>query len=111
MDSIPADLVEMGGGEELLSALHSLLSSIWTEEQLPIVPVLKKGDKEQWKNYSDYIPHKILTFKVLAYIINKTLKSITENIIKEYQVGFHPGRSTIYTRSLWSSDKLTAPLI
>jgi hypothetical protein len=46
------------GGEMLLSAIHKLINYIWNKEELPhqwkesiIVPIRKKGDKTDCKNY------------------------------------------------------------
>jgi hypothetical protein len=43
----------------LLSAIHKLINSVWNKEELPeqwkesiIVPIRKKGDKTDCKNYS-----------------------------------------------------------
>jgi hypothetical protein len=54
---IPAELVQEGG-ETLLSAIHKLINSVWTKEELLgqrkesiIVPVPKKGDKTDCNNY------------------------------------------------------------
>jgi hypothetical protein len=50
-DEIPAELIE-AEGEILLSAIHTLINSVWNKEELPvqwkesiIVPIHKKGDK------------------------------------------------------------------
>jgi hypothetical protein len=47
---IPAELIQ-AGGETLQSAIHKLIISIWSKEELPghwkesiIVPIYKKGD-------------------------------------------------------------------
>ena len=48
------------GGDTLLQRLHSLLKLIWHTERIPsawkkaiIVPILKKGDSQECKNYRD----------------------------------------------------------
>jgi hypothetical protein len=56
-DQIPAELSQ-AGGEILLSAIHKLINSVWSKEELPdqwkqsiTVPVHKKGDKTDCNNY------------------------------------------------------------
>jgi hypothetical protein len=56
-DQISAELIQ-AGGEILLSAIHKLVNSVWNKEQLTpqwkesiIVPVHKKGDKNDFNNY------------------------------------------------------------
>jgi uncharacterized protein YdcH (DUF465 family) len=52
-DQIPKELIQ-AGGETLWSAIHKLINSIWSKEELPdqwiksiIVPVHKKGVKQE----------------------------------------------------------------
>jgi hypothetical protein len=54
---IPSELIQ-AGSEILLSAIHKFINSAWNNEELPdqwkeslIVPVHKKGDKTDCKNY------------------------------------------------------------
>jgi hypothetical protein len=53
----PAELIQ-AGGEMFLSAIHELINSIWTKEELPgkwkesiIVPIYKMGDETDCNNY------------------------------------------------------------
>jgi hypothetical protein len=56
-DQILAKLIK-AGGETLYSEIHRLICSIWNKEELPqqwkeyiIVPIYKKGDKNDCNNY------------------------------------------------------------
>jgi hypothetical protein len=56
-DKIPAKLIK-AGSETLQSAIHKLINSIWSKEELPdqwkesiIVPICQKGDKPDCSNY------------------------------------------------------------
>jgi hypothetical protein len=56
-DQIPAELIK-AGGETLYSEIYRLIRSIWNKEELPqqwkesiIVPIYKKGDKNDCNNY------------------------------------------------------------
>jgi hypothetical protein len=56
-DQILAELIQ-AGGETLKSEIHKLITSNWSEAQLPaqwkesiIVPMYKKGDKTDSNNY------------------------------------------------------------
>jgi hypothetical protein len=56
-DQIPAELIK-AGSETLYSEIHRLVRSIWNKEELPqqwkesiIVPIYKKGDKTDSKDY------------------------------------------------------------
>jgi hypothetical protein len=57
IDQILAELIQ-AGGEILLSAIHKLINSVWSKEELPdqrkesiIVPIHKKGDKTDCNNH------------------------------------------------------------
>jgi hypothetical protein len=56
-DNIPAEFYKYGG-EEMIKALHIIISQIWNEEVMPeewitaaIVPIFKKGDRTLCNNY------------------------------------------------------------
>jgi hypothetical protein len=56
-DQIPAELIQ-ARCEILLSAIHKLINSVWTKEELPdqwkesiIVPIHKNGGKTRCNNY------------------------------------------------------------
>jgi hypothetical protein len=62
IDQIPAELIK-AGGEMLLSTIHKLINSVWNKEELPdqwkesiIVPIHKRGDKVDCKNYQIFSP-------------------------------------------------------
>ena len=57
IDQIPAELIK-AGGRTIRCAIHKLIISIWSKEELPeewkksiIVPIHKKGDKTDCNNY------------------------------------------------------------
>jgi hypothetical protein len=69
-DEIPAEWIQ-AGGEILRSNIHKLINSIWNKEELPdqwkesiIVPVHKKGDKNNCSNYRG-IPLLSTSYKIL----------------------------------------------
>jgi sorting nexin-29 len=59
-----------------------------------ICPIYKKRDKLECMNYRG-ITSLCTAYKVFANILRNRLEPITELIIREYQAGFRPGRSTI----------------
>jgi hypothetical protein len=83
-------------GEEIIDAMHTLISMIWTTEEMPqswnkgiICPILKKEDMLECGNYRG-----VILLNIAYKIINGRLKMVTEMIITEYQCGFRPNRST-----------------
>jgi sorting nexin-29 len=55
--------------------------------------LVKKGDKLNCSNYSDVILLNV-AYKVFSGILQRRLSCYAEEILGEYQCGFHPGRST-----------------
>jgi hypothetical protein len=92
--------VIQGGGEILLSAIHRLINSVWNEEELPdqwkesiIVPVHKKGDKNDCNNYRG-ISLLATAYNILSNILLSRLGLHTDEIIGDHQCGFRRNRST-----------------
>lgn len=102
MDGIPAEVYK-AVGPEALEAFHSIITSIWEEEEIPqefrdatIVSLYKnKGSKSDCGNYRG-ISLLSIAGKILARIIlNRLITSISEENLPETQCGFRPGRSTV----------------
>ena len=98
-DGIPGELIKFGG-EELCNELWKLVIKIWRLEEIPsewkkgiIIPVFKKGDKQDCLNYRG-ISLLITTYKVFTRILYNRVLPYAENTIGEYQSGFRAGRST-----------------
>lgn len=99
-DGISSEMLK-AGGIELASQLHKLIEDIWEKEEMPldweeavIVPLHKKGDKEDPKNYRG-ISLLNTSYKVLSKIIQRRIEVYSEEIIEDHQAGFQKGRSTI----------------
>lgn len=74
---------------------------IWDSESLPddwniaiIIPILKKGDKINCKNYLGNSLLKTV-YKIFAMIVTRRLINLAEKVLREYQCGFRPERSTV----------------
>lgn len=101
-DGIPAELFKAMSGEAL-QTFHSVLSSIWEEEDMPaelrdasIVALYKnKGSRASCGNYRG-ISLLSIAGKILARVLlNRLLASISEPNLPESQCGFRPDRSPI----------------
>lgn len=99
VDNIPTELVQ-AGGEPMIDILLTVCNKIWTTGVWPtpwtrslIITLPKKGNLQQCQNYRtiSLISH---PSKVMLKIILNRLKPQAEEIIKEEQAGFRPGRST-----------------
>jgi hypothetical protein len=100
IDQIPTELIK-AGGEMLCSEIHKLILSIWNKEELPqqwkasiIIPVHKKGDKTDCNNYR-VISLLSTAYKILSNILLARLTPYVNEIIGNYQSGFHCNRSTM----------------
>ncbi|XP_076067687.1 uncharacterized protein LOC143040480 [Oratosquilla oratoria] len=100
LDGIPAEIYKIGGSL-LHYQLHQLLIKIWTNEELPsdlrdsaIITIYKrKGERSECGNYRG-ISLLATAGKVLARIMNNSLKPLAEKILPETQTGFRPTRGT-----------------
>ena len=97
MDQVTAEMIK-AGGDILLQRLHVLLTRIWRSERVPsawkkaiIVPILKKGDSRECKNYRG-ISLLSIVGKVFMKIIQSRLQKHREQTSREEQAGFRPQR-------------------
>ena len=97
VDQVTAEAIK-AGGETLLRRLQSLLQTIWRTEQVPdawrkaiIVPIHKKGDNRECKNYRGISLLSIIG-KVFMKVIQSRLQKHREQTSREEQAGFRPGR-------------------
>ncbi|EYB96256.1 hypothetical protein Y032_0152g2889 [Ancylostoma ceylanicum] len=96
-DSISAKAIK-AGGEVLLRRLQSLISLVWqsevilaTWERALVVPIHKKGDSRECKNYRG-ISLLSIVGKVFMKIIQARHQEHREQTSREEQAGFCPGR-------------------
>jgi hypothetical protein len=99
-DNIPVELIRYGG-RTLKKKIHKLMLNIWNNERLPaqwnegiICPIYKKGDPLNCSNYR-LITLLNIAYKIFTILLNNRLTDIIESKLGEYQMGFHPNRSTI----------------
>jgi predicted nucleic acid-binding protein len=85
-DQILAELIQ-AGAEILRSKIHKLINSSWNKEKLPdhwkesiIVPVHKKGDKADCRNYR-WILLLSTSYKIFSNIIFSRLSPYRDEII------------------------------
>lgn len=100
VDQVTAEAIK-AGGDILLYRLHSLVRKIWRTEQVPttwrkavIVPIHKKGDNQECKNYRG-ISLLSIVGKVFMRIIQSRLQRHHEQFSREEQAGFRPGRGCV----------------
>ena len=96
-DQVTAEAIK-AGGNALLHRLHSLLQTIWRTEQIPstwkkaiIIPIHKKGDNSECKNYRGISLLSIIG-KVFMKVIKSRLQKHREQTTREEQAGFRPNR-------------------
>lgn len=97
-DGIHAEMLKHGGST-LQQHLLKLFQTVWHEERVPsdwglaaIVPVFKKGDSSNVKNYRG-ISLLALALKILEIIVLRRILPLLESTARENQAGFRPGRS------------------
>lgn len=97
-DKITSEMIKQLGqtGKGLLL---QLLNKTWEEESIPqdweigiILPIFKKGDNKECKNYRG-ITLLSTVLKVYEQILNNRLKEQIEHTLSEAQSGFRKGRS------------------
>ncbi|PFX12093.1 RNA-directed DNA polymerase from mobile element jockey [Stylophora pistillata] len=100
-DGIPAEIYK-AAGPVTLNAFHSLLCSIWEEEDIPqefrdatIISLYKnKGSKSDCGNYWGISLLSIAGKILVCIILNRLIFTISEHNLPEAQCGFRQGRST-----------------
>jgi hypothetical protein len=101
IDQFPADLIK-AGGRTIRFEIHKFFNSVWNKEELPdewkesnIVPIYKKGDKTDFRNYRDksLMPTR---YKILSKVLLSRLTPYAEEIIGNHQRGFRRNKSTTY---------------
>ena len=99
VDSIPSELIKLGG-DSLHREIYHLILKVWETEKMPskwhqaiICPLLKKGDPTDCKNYRA-ISLLCTMYKVFSMILHSRLEPYAEECIGDYQCGFRRGRST-----------------
>ena len=96
-DEVIAETIE-AGGKPILGRLRSLLQMIWHSDNIPntwkkrlIVPLFKKGDNGECKNYRG-ISLLSAVGKVFTKVIQQRLQQKREQVAREEQAGFRPER-------------------
>jgi hypothetical protein len=99
-DNISAELLQ-AGGEYVVDALLTLFNKIHEKTETPrewgeaiIVPIFKKGDKSECKNYRG-ISLLSVPGKVFTKTLQRRMKKYVEEAVAEEQAGFRPGRGTV----------------
>ena len=91
------------GGEDIVGKLICVIGKIWDGDELPkdwrtgiIVPLFKKGDPNEAKNYRG-ITLLSTAYKIYTEVIRKRLEKEVEEkmLLPEGQAGFRKGRSTL----------------
>jgi hypothetical protein len=87
-------LIKNGGQRR--KEIYELIQIIWYTEHFPedwrtaiICPIHKKGSKLKCNNYRG------MSLLNVTTILGKYIKPFAENILGEYQCGFHKGHSTM----------------
>ena len=104
MDWIPVEILK-SAGPVALEALHSLLTSIWEEEDVPkefrnttFVSLFKNRDiKTDYGNYRVICLLSVDGKTLARVILNRLITNISEENLPEAQCGFRPNRSTTDT--------------
>ena len=97
MDGIPAEIFKTAGSVAL-EALHSLLTSIWEEEDVPkeirnatFVSLFKnRGSKTDCGNYWGIFLLSVAGKILARVILNHLITNISEENLLEAQCGFRP---------------------
>jgi hypothetical protein len=99
-DQILAELIQ-AEGETVVSVIHKLINSIWNKEESRhqskvsfILPIHKKGDKNDCNNYRG-ISLLSTSYIIVSNIFLSNLSPYIEEIIWEHKCGFRHNISTI----------------
>ena len=99
-DGLPPEFWKCGG-ESLVDALTDLLNEVWRVGCIPVdwetavvLPLFKKGDKSVCKNYRG-ISLLDIALKILEAIVATRLRRPLNEITRENQAGFRPGRGCV----------------
>jgi hypothetical protein len=100
IDNINPELIQAAGPQMNSRLVYRLVTNVWTKEKMPnewnlalICPIYKKGEKSECSNYRG-ISLLNIVYKIIAAVINKRLNTYAEELIGEYQNGFHNNRAT-----------------
>ena len=99
-DNITAEMIQAGGSCSI-EMLHRLCNKIYHDKECPrdwcravIVPIYKKGDKTECRNYRA-ISLLSIPGKVYTGVLQHRLKRYVEEAMSEEQAGFRKERGTI----------------
>jgi hypothetical protein len=97
-DNISSEMLKIGGSASI-ELMHKLCEDIWLTEEPPtdfkkgvIIPLYKKADKLECKNYRG-ITLLSIPGKVMSLVILNRIKADLDSSLRENQAGFRPGRS------------------
>lgn len=98
-DKITAEMVK-AMGEEGGRLLLKIFNKAWNEDRIPrdwekgvIVPIYKKGDTKECKNYRGITLLSVI-LKLYESILEKRLRAQVEDTLEQSQSGFRKGRGT-----------------
>lgn len=96
-DKITTEMIKKMGGKGI-TMLTKLFNKIWRKEEIPrdweigiIIPIYKKGDNKECKNYRG-ITLLSTVLKLFEQVINTRLKEMIEPTLEDAQSGFRIGR-------------------
>ena len=99
-DGISAALWKAGGAAARCR-LTAIIANIWSSSSFPsdwktsvVIPLHKKGDKTDCKNYRG-ISLIDVAYKVVEAVILDRIRGAVDNSLRENQGGFRPGRGTV----------------
>ena len=99
-DLMTSEMIKTGG-ERLAKEICKLIKKIWETKELPkewdtsiIIPIFKKGKKDEWKNYRG-ISLVSIVYKIYTICVYNRLIPFLDEIIGPYQAGFRHCKSTI----------------
>jgi hypothetical protein len=97
-DGLPPEFYKHGG-PPVLADMTKIVRTVWELERIPenwrlaeLIPLFKKGDKTNCKNYRGISLIDIAS-KIFESVLVSRLKTWRESMTRENQAGFRPGRS------------------